>query len=43
VLLEENQDLRQQLALSRQTQEELARRNTVYQKTIKSLVRQSWP
>ncbi len=38
VLLEENQDLRQQLALSKQTQEELARRNNVYQKTIKSLV-----
>lgn len=37
-LVEENQDLRRQLSLSRQTQEELAKRNNVYQKTIKSLV-----
>ena len=39
VLVEENSDLRRQLSLGKQTEEELARRNNVYQKTIKSLVR----
>lgn len=38
VLGEENADLRRQLVLARQTEEELARRNSVYQKTIKSLL-----
>ena len=32
-------ELRQALALSRQTEDELARRNTVYQSTIRQLVR----
>ena len=32
-------DLRRQLELSKQTEGELAKRNNVYQKTIKSLVR----
>jgi hypothetical protein len=32
-------ELRQALALSRDTQEELAKRNTIYQSTIKQLVR----
>ncbi len=35
-------DLRRQLELARQTEEELAKRNNVYQKTIKSLVRHRW-
>mmetsp|Transcript_5179 Transcript_5179/g.11289 ORF Transcript_5179/g.11289 Transcript_5179/m.11289 type:complete len:601 (-) Transcript_5179:161-1963(-) len=38
VLVEENGDLRRQLELSKQTEEELAKRNNVYQKTIKSLL-----
>eukprot|EP00983_Pelagomonas_calceolata_P065334 1148544-Pelagomonas_calceolata.AAC.5 len=38
VLVDENGDLRRQLGLSKQTEEELARRNNVYQRTIKSLV-----
>jgi hypothetical protein len=38
VLTEENSDLRRQISLSKQTEQELARRNNVYQKTIKSLV-----
>ncbi len=38
VLVDENNDLRRQLELSKQTEEELAKRNNVYQKTIKSLV-----
>eukprot|EP00955_Chlamydomonas_euryale_P096924 365042-Chlamydomonas_euryale.AAC.29 len=38
VLGEENSDLRRQLALSKQTEQELAKRNNVYQKTIKSLL-----
>lgn len=38
VLMEENADLRRQLGLSKQTEEELAKRNNAYQKTIKSLV-----
>jgi|AntDeeMinimDraft_5_1070356.scaffolds.fasta_scaffold117340_1 predicted metal-dependent phosphotriesterase family hydrolase len=38
VLVDENADLRRQLGLSKQTEEELARRNNVYQRTIKSLV-----
>lgn len=37
-LLEENADLRRQLELSKQTEEELAKRNHVYQKTIKTLL-----
>lgn len=37
-VMEENSDLRRQLELSRQTEEELAKRNNVYQKTIKSLL-----
>eukprot|EP00798_Chlamydomonas_sp_ICE-L_P009811 gene9811-7699_t len=36
-LVDENRDLRRQLELSKQTEEELAKRNNVYQKTIKSL------
>lgn len=39
MLVEENHNLRRQLELSKQTEEELAKRNNVYQKTIKSLVR----
>jgi len=38
VLVDENGDLRRQLGLSKQTEEELARRNNVYQRTIKSLL-----
>jgi chromosome segregation ATPase len=38
VLTDENGDLRRQLSLSKQTEEELAKRNNVYQKTIKSLL-----
>ncbi|KAJ9513895.1 hypothetical protein QJQ45_020977 [Haematococcus lacustris] len=38
VLMEENSELRRQIALSKQTEQELARRNNAYQKTIKSLV-----
>ncbi|MEW5319047.1 MAG: hypothetical protein WDW38_010223 [Sanguina aurantia] len=38
MLVEENHNLRRQLGLSKQTEEELARRNNVYQKTIKSLL-----
>jgi len=36
--VDENADLRRQLGLSKQTEEELARRNNVYQRTIKGLV-----
>lgn len=39
ILVTENADLRRQLGLSKQTEDELARRNTVYQRTIKGLVR----
>ncbi|GFH23242.1 uncharacterized protein HaLaN_20829, partial [Haematococcus lacustris] len=38
VLMEENSELRRQIALSKQTEQELARRNNAYQKTIKSLL-----
>ncbi|GFR49769.1 hypothetical protein Agub_g11933, partial [Astrephomene gubernaculifera] len=37
-LMEENAELRRQLELSKQTEEELARRNNLYQKTIKTLL-----
>ncbi|KXZ48884.1 hypothetical protein GPECTOR_24g173 [Gonium pectorale] len=37
-LTEENAELRRQLELSQQTEEELARRNNLYQKTIKTLL-----
>ncbi|EFJ51363.1 hypothetical protein VOLCADRAFT_103408 [Volvox carteri f. nagariensis] len=37
-LTEENAELRRQLELSKQTEEELARRNNLYQKTIKTLL-----
>eukprot|EP00201_Polytomella_parva_P013664 CAMPEP_0175066590 /NCGR_PEP_ID=MMETSP0052_2-20121109/16597_1 /TAXON_ID=51329 ORGANISM="Polytomella parva, Strain SAG 63-3" /NCGR_SAMPLE_ID=MMETSP0052_2 /ASSEMBLY_ACC=CAM_ASM_000194 /LENGTH=412 /DNA_ID=CAMNT_0016333317 /DNA_START=52 /DNA_END=1287 /DNA_ORIENTATION=- len=37
-LLQENGDLRRQLELSSQTEEELAKRNNLYQKTIKTLL-----
>ena len=39
--MEENAELRRQLELSKQTEEELARRNNLYQKTIKTLVRRA--
>ena len=41
---EEVTDMRRQLRLAKQTEQELAKRNWVYQNTIKTLVRgQNWP
>ena len=37
-LVDENMDMKRQMELARQTQEELSRRNFVYQKTIRTLV-----
>lgn len=37
-LVEENAELRRQIELSKQTESELAKRNGLYQKTIKTLV-----